>query len=431
MRDNVLGLPSVERRLPPIPGDTTQQAHPKWIVCQLGAREHYTLPLALHRAGRLAALYTDIWTAPGWAPLVLPGGLGRRLRARYTRGLEGVQICSFTKSALISEFVNRSVGRTTDSWSCVLARNDWFQRRVVRSLTNETLDIAGIPPIVFSYSYTAREIFRYAKAHGCMAVLGQIDPGPIEEEIVAEAVARNAALAPNWSHAPRVYWDRWHEECELADRIVVNSEWSKQALIKAGIDRDKIRIVPLSYDGPVDQKPRTYPCQFSERRPLRVLFLGSLIIRKGLAELLDAIHILRNEPIEFLLIGPMGIDVPPEIRKSPKLQIRSPVSRGEVGRYYREADLFILPTLSDGFGLTQIEALAHGLPTIASRFCGHVVVNNVNGLVLDSVTAQEIATALSLCVGEPDRLSMWSAAAVKTAKDFTTEVVAKNLIDVI
>ena len=57
--------------------------------------------------------------------------------------------------------------------------------------------------------------------------------------------------------------------------------------------------------------------------------------------------------------------------------------RGETAaRFYREADVFLFPTLSDGFGLTQLEAQAWRLPVIASRFCGDVVQDGVNGLLL-------------------------------------------------
>lgn len=402
-----------------------------WIVCQLGAREHYTIPLVLHRAGRLAGLCTDVWIPPGRLANGLPGQLGRRLRERYAEGLGGARICRYPASALAFELGGRLSGRAAEPWSLIIARNDWFQRKVVRSLRPDRLRIDGSPAVIFSYSYAAREIFRHAKDAGCVTVLGQIDPGPTEEDVVAEAVERHASLQPRWSRAPEIYWRRWRDECELADRIVVNSEWAKAGLVKAGVDGDKIRVVPLSYGGQVMQSPRSFPAEFNRKRPLRVLFLGSLIIRKGIAELIEAIRILRDEPIEFHLVGPAGIAFPSDIRESPKVRIHGPVARGEVGKYYAAADLFILPSLSDGFGLTQIEALAHGLPTIASRHCGEVVENEINGLRIDSISGEAIATALSSCLANPTRLLAWADGAVKTAARFTSDAVASKLIRVV
>jgi glycosyltransferase involved in cell wall biosynthesis len=65
-----------------------------------------------------------------------------------------------------------------------------------------------------------------------------------------------------------------------------------------------------------------------------------------------------------------------------------------VAGYYREADLFILPTLSDGYALTQLEAMAHGLPVLASRYCGAAVRPGENGFVIEDLSAAGIAEAI-------------------------------------
>jgi glycosyltransferase involved in cell wall biosynthesis len=67
-----------------------------------------------------------------------------------------------------------------------------------------------------------------------------------------------------------------------------------------------------------------------------------------------------------------------------------------------------LPTLSDGFGLTQLEAIAQRLPLIASRRCGEVVVNRVNGLLLEEPTEASIEEALLWCLRNPDQLAHFS-----------------------
>ncbi len=68
--------------------------------------------------------------------------------------------------------------------------------------------------------------------------------------------------------------------------------------------------------------------------------------------------------------------------------------RIEVDKYYKDADVFIFPTFSDGFGLTQLEAQSWKLPVIASRHCGEVVRDGVNGVILEEVSGQAIADVL-------------------------------------
>ena len=79
--------------------------------------------------------------------------------------------------------------------------------------------------------------------------------------------------------------------------------------------------------------------------------------------------------------------------------------------YYRGADVFLFPSMCDGFGIVQSEAVAEGLPVIASRFCGDVVTDGVNGIRLDEVSGPSIASALRELSMSPERLEQMSAGA--------------------
>jgi glycosyltransferase involved in cell wall biosynthesis len=141
---------------------------------------------------------------------------------------------------------------------------------------------------------------------------------------------------------------------------------------------------------------------------MRVLFLGQVNVRKGVVELLEAARLLREEPIEFVVVG--GVSAGFSLRDVPEnVNVVGPVARGEVDACFRAADVFILPTHSDGFALTQLEAQAHGLPVIASRFCGDVVRDGVNGLLLNEVTGAAMAQCLRELVSNPARLAAMSA----------------------
>ena len=121
---------------------------------------------------------------------------------------------------------------------------------------------------------------------------------------------------------------------------------------------------------------RTYPDRFTSERPMRVLFLGQINLRKGIARLLKAARSFQSQPVEFLMVGPIQINIPEDLRSNRNIRWVGPVARNKVRNYYEQADVFILPTLSDGFALTQLEALAHRLPVIASRQCGDVITDH-------------------------------------------------------
>lgn len=295
-----------------------------------------------------------------------------------------------------------------------MARNQWFQARAGQRLDRYAANLAAAshPPTLFAYSYAALDLFRDAKRRGWRTVLGQIDPGPVEAQIVAQEQATHPQLARHWQPAPPAYWQSWQEEWALADRILVNSSWSKQAMQQAGISPDKIDIVPLAYTPPEtrDSKHRTYPVAFSRARPLRVLFLGQVVLRKGIAALLEAAERLRDDPIEFWIVG--ASEITPAAQISEQIHWLGPIARSETVRYYQQADVFLFPTLSDGFGLTQLEAQAQKLPLIVSRYCGEVVKDRVNGLILSEVSGAAIAAALRFCLTHPHQLKTFSQQAI-------------------
>ncbi len=369
-----------------------------WICCQIGGREHYAVARALDRHRALELLVTDAWVRPG-SPL---GRLNAGLKARFHPELAAAEVYGPTVRSMAFELRARRAAQA--GWPLVMERNRWFQRVALSQLTR--IGPRGAAPVLMSYSYAAAELFAFARRQGWRTVLGQIDPGPAEERIVGRLHDADPQTGGAWQRAPAAYWSEWRRECALADRIVVNSVWSREALVGEGIAADKIRIVPLAYERSAESTgfDRRYPVSFSHARPLRVLFLGQVNLRKGAGPLLDAIRLLRGEPVEFTIVGPLQIAVPEDLLNHPQIRWQGPAPRAATDRFYRDADLFLFPTFSDGFGLTQLEAQAWKLPIITTRCCGEVVTHGRNGWILDRITPQAIADALRECLRHPARL---------------------------
>jgi glycosyltransferase involved in cell wall biosynthesis len=106
-----------------------------------------------------------------------------------------------------------------------------------------------------------------------------------------------------------------------------------------------------------------------------------------------------------------------------------PVSYEKTAQFYRDADIFIFPTFSDGFGLTQLEAQAWKLPIITTKFCGNVVENGKNGCLLPEVTSCEIAATLRRFIANPARLRKLSANAV-LAKAFSLSCIGEQWLGI-
>jgi glycosyltransferase involved in cell wall biosynthesis len=371
-----------------------------WVSIQLGSREHYAIPVALQNAKQLEFLITEVWLTKMQSDLarpILPSLALRRI------------------SSLPDSLVRRrTLGRLTieanikfkklGTWQAINYRNEWFQRWASQEVSSSSSQI------IFSYSYTARLPFIVAKARGAICILGQIDPGPQECIIVEERTAAYKHLAPAGDPPPVGYWRHWQEEIALADRIVVNSPWSAKLLQKAGVPASKLVEIPLVYSPGLRKECSSLPTiQRIPSRRLQGLFLGSVILRKGVGQLFDAMKILQDAPVDFTFAGPIGVKIPDEISSMANVRFLGPVDQKTAEGLYRASDFFLFPTLSDGFGLTQLEALGHGLPVISSRNCALVTEDCVNGLVLNDVSPESIAEAIMELVRNPDLLAKLKA----------------------
>jgi len=408
----------------------------QWIVCQIGAREHYVLAAELHRRGQLAALCTDIWAAEGslWRMTAdLSGVLGRRLHDRYENSLRSARVLSQSPLGIGAHAIATRFGNGHWNWARIMERNRRFASGTARRLERSGLlsPSDGTKPVVFAYSYGAFEILEAAKRAGCLAVLGQIDPGPEEDALIARLAERHGRLGNAAARPPERYWNEWRRECAVSDILIVNSAWSASLVARAGIPDEKIRIVPLAYrpNARCNNNPRrVYPEAFSTGRPLKLLFLGQVNLRKGTIELIDAMRCLRNEPVRLTMVGPIEPGLRKHLTYPANVEWVGPVSRSEVEEHYRQSDLFILPTHSDGFAITQLEALAHGLPVIASRYCGNVVVDGQNGLIIETVTADAIEGQLRWMLNHPEALARMAARAPAGLAAYAPECVVDTLI---
>lgn len=403
---------------------STSPTTPLWICVQAGHRERYAIPRALARMGALERLVTDVWVRPGsLLDRLGAGGRGRRLRDRYHSDLATASIAEFTTSTLAWE-LRRFLLRSSADRDPTVERNAWWSRTVQRSLPRL---LTARSSHLFSYCYDALPVFETARDLGLDRVLGQIDPGPVEDRKVANLVQRWSQFQTSFRPGSSRYYDDWRRECGLASRIIVNSRWSQSALIADGIDPARIEICPLVYDPPPEAATwqRDFPASFSSARPLRILFLGQCILRKGIAETIEAARALRNLPVEFTFVGNTDIENFSAHLQGARIRHLSRISRAECHAYYRAADIFLFPTHSDGFGLTQLEAQAWRLPVIASTYCGEVVEPGRTGWILPEVSAHAIGDVVREILDHPEELERRSPAIARPS--FSLETLGRQL----
>ncbi len=159
-----------------------------------------------------------------------------------------------------------------------------------------------------------------------------------------------------------------------------------------------------------DFRPNAWPKQArSAGEPLQILTVARLVKRKGLDSLLRAVALLSDLSIRLLIQG-SGSDEKSLRELAATLGIEDRVTflgfreRESLPPVYQNADIFIMPSHSESFGLAVLEAMACGLPVIVSRVGGMVdyVEEGVNGLIVPPNDAMRLAEAIRHLAEAPE-----------------------------
>jgi glycosyltransferase involved in cell wall biosynthesis len=275
--------------------------------------------------------------------------------------------------------------------------------------------------LFYGFNTNCLETLQHLRARGIFTLVDQVDPGKVEEDLCVEETEK----WPGWARIPgrmsAAYWSRLKAEWSAADLVLVNSEWSAEALVQQGVGRDKLIVVPLAIDASASYSPSELS-QLAHLKtnlaPMKVLWLGSLILRKGIQYLAQAARLLEGKGVEFLLAGPIGVSEQALSSFPTNMKLVGTLSRDRVRHLYEQAHVFVLPTLSDGFAITQLEAMAHGLPVVTTPNCGKVVTNGHDGLIVPARDAHALAEALARLQASPALLRTMSANALQTVRKF-------------
>lgn len=377
-----------------------------WYLSQLGRREHYSLAVALHQRRRLAAFCTDLW-AP-WAARLPAFCRPSALAQRYRFGLADAPVFAEPwVNVLRARWDRRDL---FDRWVAQGERFGLFSAEVFRRRG------LGEGATVFGYTCGNLEQLRLARQVGARTIHVQIDPGPAWYATRAAAYAANPGAGPAPAVPSAGFLDRLREEMALADRLVVHSAHTLRSLAAAGFDTSRGLVVPPAFTPASLGQPRT----LEPGRPLRALFVGYVNLAKGFHVLAEACRALGSE-IALTVVG--GPQLPPAYlrRIAPDAEFTGHVAQAEVARRMAEVDVLVFPTLSDGFGLVQLEAMAQGLPVIATSACGEVVRDGVDGFVVPPGEAVALVDRLSRLRREPDLYAAMSRAALVRSTEFGPE----------
>jgi glycosyltransferase involved in cell wall biosynthesis len=200
-------------------------------------------------------------------------------------------------------------------------------------------------------------------------------------------------------------------------------------LMSIGVNSSKIKIVPLA----VDTK-RFCPSNCHHKTDkVNFLFLGQVCLRKGIQYALEAMRQVRSTHVTLTISGSIDLKLNREKLQSYSdvCDITGYISGGEVVKIYQMADIYIFPTISDGFGLTQLEAMACGLPVITTPNCAALVRDGIDGFIVPIRDAQALAEKIDILARDAELRTWMSQNARQRAEEFSWEKYGDRLIGAI
>ncbi len=222
----------------------------------------------------------------------------------------------------------------------------------------------------------------------------------------------------NWDELKMIEESRWLGRwlffiLNRAGGIIVCAKPFKEALIKNGVDGDRIHIITTMFDGS-RLKAKDLSKSPDPTKSPQLLFMARFVKEKGVYELIEAMTLLKDEfPDLTLLMGGDGAEMEGLKAWAEKLGVADRVLlpgyiRGQdKTQAFAEASIFVLPSYFwEGLPNAAIEAMGSGLPIISTRVAGlpEVMDDPENGFYLDKVTPEDIAEKVRQMLRDPDYL---------------------------
>ena len=280
----------------------------------------------------------------------------------------------------------------------------WFGRWAAAGIARERWDV------VHSFSGVSEEILRQTSTHATLHMMIRASAHIRTQARILESEQRRAAVALD--RPSRWMIAREEREYQLADRIYVLSSFAWNSFVSEGVDPSKLCLVPhgarLEHFRPAPKTVEARCARILSGAPLRVLFVGTLCYRKGLLDMAAIVRAPGCERFRFRLVGPVTREargLVSALHSAAEFVPKQP--ERELSASHAWGDLFVFPTIEDGFAVVLAQANAAGLPILTTpNCCGpDLIREGQTGWVLPIRNPQAFIERLDWCDSHREELA--------------------------
>ncbi len=303
----------------------------------------------------------------------------------------------------------------------------WLDYRAAAYISKHDCDI------FHGWTHESLRSIRAAKQQGALTIVDRGYSHPrfsqkvLNEEFAIYGVKRNLDSAPRWVK-PFDHWRREQEEAceefEEADYVFVNSPFCHQTFLEQGFPERKLVMLPRGFD-PLKYRPAT-----QADPKFRAIFVGQLLVRKGLKYLLEAWEKLNLPNAELLLVGHLMDEARSTVGpylKRPDVRhlgfVPDPVAA------YNSASVFVFPSVDEGSAKVTYEAMACGLPLIVTPNAGSLARDGEHGFIVPIRSVEALMEKLLYCYENRAAAKELGRAGRRHIETFTWDAYERKLVE--
>ena len=390
---------------------------------------------ALVKAGALAEFDTTLATDPkaGWLKLLPDSARSELLRRTFPAPLDKIQTHPFREIARIA-LPKLGLGqhvRHEQGWASIDAVYQEFDRLTAQRLPK--LASQQNVTAVYGYEDGTLSTFKQAKELGLICVYDL----PIAYwELGRKLMFEEADRLPAWATTlgggiqdSAAKLERKTQELELADIIVGPGSFVMDSIPAWASDKQTV-MAPFGSPRTTAAQP-TPAVEGTHKRPLRVLFVGSMGQRKGLGDLFEAVKRLNRPDLELVVMGsPLA---PMDFYRSQLSNFTYEAGRphDQVLALMRSCDVFCLPSIVEGRALVMQEAMSQGLPVIITPNTGgaDLVQEGQTGFLVPIRSPESIAEKLAWFLDNRGQITSMGKLAQAHAETYTWDGYGQTVVD--
>ncbi len=171
-----------------------------------------------------------------------------------------------------------------------------------------------------------------------------------------------------------------------------------------------------------------------KRRMIKILYVGSISLAKGIGYLIDILEDLKDYDVEFGIVGVPNKEedkiLLEKLLKYENAIYHGSVPHKQIKEIYKQYDLFIFTSIIEGFGMVTLEAMSMGLPCIVNKYCSSIIQHNNTGFIVQNVDSKSYIKIIKEILNNPNMIKDISYRAYEESKNYSWDRYITKIKDI-